>query len=153
MLPKDMRSTSAVDPELVPWARIERPWGTTYMKLLRCSVQENTFTNIVRYPAGIQLPTHLHTGHVHAFTFEGRWRYLEYDWVAGAGHYVNEPPGTVHTLVIEEETTALFAVHNAFIFFGPGGEFLKYQDAAVTLEDCQAVLARDGLELPKFVYE
>jgi 2,4'-dihydroxyacetophenone dioxygenase len=153
VMPKDLRVTSRIDPDAIPFARIQRPWGTTYMKLLRCSVAENSFTNIVRYPAGVQLATHLHTGPVHAYTFEGRWRYLEYDWEATAGSYVNEPAGTVHTLKIEDETLALFIVNGGFIYFDDKGAFIRYQDAATTLEDCKAALAVDGLELPPAVYE
>lgn len=151
-LPMDLRTTSQVDPEDIPYARLERPWGTTYMKLLKCSVAENTFTNLIRYPAGVQLATHLHTGPVHAYTFEGRWRYLEYEWEARAGSYVNEPAGTVHTLKIEEETLALFIVTGGFVYFEPDGTFIRYQDAATTLADCRAALAVDGLELPESVY-
>jgi 2,4'-dihydroxyacetophenone dioxygenase len=152
-LPEDLRTTTSIDPEGIPFARLERDWGTTYMKLLRCSVEENSFTNIIRYPAGVTLATHLHTGPVEVYTFEGKWRYLEYDWVATAGSYAHEPAGTVHTLRIEEETLALFIVNGGFVYFEPDGTFLRYQDAATTLKDCQAALARDGLELPRAVYE
>jgi quercetin dioxygenase-like cupin family protein len=152
-LPMDLRTTSKIDPDDLPYARIERPWGTTYMKLLTCSVAGNTFTNIIRYPAGVQLATHLHTGPVHAYTFAGRWRYLEYDWEAGPGSYVHEPAGTVHTLKIEEDTLALFIVTGGFVYFDEAGDFIRYQDAATTLADCKAALAADGLTLPPSVYE
>ena len=151
-MPVDLRVTSMVDPDEIPFARIERPWGTTYMKLLKCSPAEGGFTNIVRYPAGVQLATHLHTGPVHAYTFEGRWRYLEYDWEATAGTYVNEPAGTVHTLKIEEDTLALFVVSGGFVYFDDDGSFIRYQDATSTLADCKAALAADGLELPASVW-
>jgi quercetin dioxygenase-like cupin family protein len=151
-LPQDLRLTSWIDPDEIPYARLERDWGTTHMQLLRCSVADNTFTNMIRYPAGVQLATHLHTGQVHAYTFSGRWRYLEYDWEAGPGSYVSEPPGTVHTLKIEEETLALFIVDGGFIYFAPDGTFIRYQDAATTLADVQAALAVDGKELPEAVY-
>jgi quercetin dioxygenase-like cupin family protein len=152
-LPEDLRVTTAINPDDVPYARLERDWGTTYMKLLRCNVAANSFTNIIRYPAGVTLATHLHTGTVDVYTFEGRWRYLEYDWEATAGSYAHEPAGTVHTLRIEEEMLALFIVNGSFIYFNPDGTFLRYQDAATTLKDCQAALAADGLELPAAVYE
>jgi uncharacterized RmlC-like cupin family protein len=152
-LPKDLRFTSRIDPSQIPFARLERDWGTTHLQLLRCSVEGNTFSTVIRYPAGVQLATHLHTGHVHAYTFSGRWRYLEYDWEAGPGDYVSEPAGTVHTLKIEEETLALFIVNGGFIYFAPDGTFLRYQDAATTLADVQAALSVDGLELPPAVYQ
>jgi hypothetical protein len=146
-------ATFHVHPDDVPFARLERPWGTTLMKLLRVSVTENSFTNIIRWPAGTQLPTHLHTGAVDAWTFEGRWRYLEYDWAASAGDYVHEPPGTVHTLLAEEDTLALFSSYGGFLWYGPNGELAKYQDAASTLADVQAALALDGLTLPPGVID
>ncbi len=44
---------------------------------------------------------------------EGRWRYLERDWVATAGSYLFEPPGDVHTLVVDEGDTMLTLFHNS----------------------------------------
>ena len=51
--------------------------------------------------AGI-VSRHRHPAPVHGFVLEGRWRYLERDWVATAGSYLYEPPGDVHTLVVDE---------------------------------------------------
>ena len=146
-------ATFHVRPDDVPFARLDRPWGPTWMKLLRVSLTENSFTNIIRWPAGTQLPMHLHTGAVDAWTFEGRWRYLEYDWEAAAGDYVHEPPGTVHTLKVEEETLAMFTSYGGFLWYGPNGELAKYQDAASTLADVQAILAAEGLALPPGVID
>ena len=148
MLASDPSRTFHVRPDDVPYARLERPYGVTYMKLIHCSPAANTFTNIIRWEAGVRLPRHLHTGSVHAYTFEGRWRYLEYDWEATAGSYVHEPPGTVHTLQVEEPTTAMFVSYGAFIWFGPDGQMAHYQDAASTLADCRETLRSQGLELP-----
>jgi len=141
-------ATFHMNPDDIPEVRLERPWGTTWMRLIRVSLAENSFTNIVRWKAGTQLPTHLHTGSVDAFTMEGAWRYLEYDWSAKAGDYVHEPPGTVHTLRAEEDTTVFFVNQGGFVWYGPNGEMTKYQDAASTLADVQQVLAAGGLVLP-----
>ena len=51
--------------------------------------------------AGI-LSRHRHPQAVHGFVLKGRWRYLEHDWVASEGSYVFEPPGEIHTLVVDE---------------------------------------------------
>jgi hypothetical protein len=142
------RATSYVHPDEIPFAVLARPWGTTYMKLLHVDLAADRFTNIIRWPAGLQLPTHRHTGTVSAWTFSGAWRYLEYDWVATAGSYVFEPIGTVHTLQVDEDTEAMFITQGGFIYYGPGGEMTKYSDAASTLADVTAALAEQGLELP-----
>ena len=36
-----------------------------------------------------------------ATTLAGTWSYLEYDWVAGPGDFVQEFPGTIHTLKVD----------------------------------------------------
>ncbi|HEY2331850.1 MAG TPA: 2,4'-dihydroxyacetophenone dioxygenase family protein [Acidimicrobiales bacterium] len=141
-------ATSYVHPDDVPFAELARPWGTTYMKLLHVDLVADRFTNIIRWPAGLRLPTHRHTGTVSAWTFEGAWRYLEYDWVATPGSYVFEPIGTVHTLQVEQDTLALFITQGGFIYYGPDGEMTKYSDAASTLADVTAALEAQGLELP-----
>jgi len=146
-------ATYHVHPDDVPFARLERPWGTTMMKLLRVSLAENSFTNLIRWEAGVQLPTHLHTGPVDAFTFKGCWRYLEYDWEARAGDYVHEPHGTIHTLRADEDTEIMFVNNGGFVWYGPDGEMARYQDAASTLADVVRSLAADGLELPPGVVD
>ena len=40
------------------------------------------------------------------------WRYLERDWVATAGSYLFEPPGDVHTLVVDEGDAMITLFHN-----------------------------------------
>jgi hypothetical protein len=49
---------------------------------------------------------------VHGFVLDGRWRYLERDWVATAGSYLYEPPGDVHTLVVDDGDHMLTLFHN-----------------------------------------
>ena len=51
--------------------------------------------------AGV-LSRHLHPNPVHGFVLKGKWFYREHDWVATEGSYVFEPPGEIHTLVVDE---------------------------------------------------
>ncbi|WAM19141.1 hypothetical protein [Rhodococcus sp. JS3073] len=46
----------------------------------------------------------------------GRWRYLEYDWVAAPGDFVRENPGTIHRLQIFEDTEVEFTVDGTIEF-------------------------------------
>ena len=93
------------------------------------SLSTNTFVNIIEWAAGTQLPRHHHTGWVHAYTMTGSWRYLEYDWVAEANSYVHEPPGTNHTLLVEEDVKAMFVTQGAFIYFDDDDRITSYSDA------------------------
>ena len=149
MLVNDPLDTPLVHPDEVPFAVLERSYGTTLMKLVHVSIAEQTFTNIIRWDDKVRLPSHLQTGPVHAYTFEGRWHYLEYDWEATAGSVLHEPAGTTHTLeVLDTPTTVMFVTQGAFIWHVASGAMASYQDAASTLADCRAALAVQGLTLP-----
>ncbi|GGL12766.1 2,4'-dihydroxyacetophenone dioxygenase family protein [Nocardia jinanensis] len=147
-LPEDSAATEHIDLADIPFAELHRPWGTTYMKLISVSLVTNTFVNIIKWPAGIQLARHHHTGTVHAYTMDGAWRYLEYDWVARAGSYVHEPPGTNHTLHVDEDTTAMFITQGAFIYFDDNDNITAYSDAGTILGDVERALQAQGLALP-----
>jgi len=131
----------------IPFAELHRPWGTTYMKLLRCSLSENSFINIVRWTSGVRLTTHYHAGPVYAYTLSGRWHYEEYDWVATPGTLVHETPGTVHTLVVDEPTEGLFINLGPILYLDGDRRVARVQDAQSTLQDCREALAVQGLEL------
>jgi hypothetical protein len=139
--------------EDLPWAVIERDWGSYEMKLVRCSPVRNTYTNLVRWPAGLVLPKHLHMSGVHSYTFRGSWRYREHGWVATPGSYVYEPNGTVHTLEVLDDVEALFVVEGSMIWYGPDDALAKYQDASDILEDVTKGLAARGVELPSIVVQ
>ncbi|MGE0878411.1 MAG: 2,4'-dihydroxyacetophenone dioxygenase family protein [Acidimicrobiia bacterium] len=144
----DPLDTHIVHPDDIPYAALERDYGTIYMKLVHVNVAQQVFTNIMKWDAGVQLSRHYHTGPVYAYTFSGSWRYLEYDWVATAGSYVYEPPGTTHTLRVLEPTVAMFVSQGQFLWYDGEGKLSRLQDAANTLADCEAALAKQGLKLP-----
>ena len=61
--------------------------------------------------AGV-ISRHRHPAPVHGFVIDGTWRYLERDWVAIAGSYLYEPPGDVHTLIVDEGNTMITLFFN-----------------------------------------
>ena len=152
-IPIDRATTAFIDPRDIPFATLQRPWGTTRMQLLSVSLATNTFTNIIEWTAGTRLPKHHHTGSVHAYTLSGRWHYLEYDWVAEAGTYVFEPPGTNHTLEVLDNTRALFVTQGAFIYVDEHDVVTGYSDAGTMLDECRAALAKDGCTLPDSILQ
>jgi quercetin dioxygenase-like cupin family protein len=152
-IPTDRAATGFVDPAEIPVATLRRPWGTTRMQLLSVSLATNTFTNIIEWTAGTRLPKHHHTGSVHAYTLAGRWHYLDYDWVAGPGTYVFEPPGTNHTLEVLEDTRALFVTQGAFIYVDEHDTVTSFSDAGTMLEECRRALAAEGRSLPECILQ
>jgi 2,4'-dihydroxyacetophenone dioxygenase len=148
--PQSTVPTTVVDPEEFPWAM----WMEgLHVKLLQVSEETATYTLLVRFAAGVQLPIHRHMGAVHAYTLQGRWRYLEYDWEATAGMVVYEPPGSTHTLRAEGidggETVVLFTMQGGLVVFGPEGEYWAYEDAQTSKERYLMALEHQGETLPE----
>ncbi|MFD0691813.1 2,4'-dihydroxyacetophenone dioxygenase family protein [Actinomadura fibrosa] len=125
------------------------PWvnaGPVGLQVLR--VSPDTWVVRNRFQAGFQLPTHKHTGGVHAYTFSGRWRYKEYgvDYVAGT--FIHEPPGSIHTLTIEEDSDILFVIEGAFIEYDANGNISGIVDGESTLNAYYALCDAAGVPRP-----
>jgi hypothetical protein len=91
----------------------ETPWvplvpDVAWIKHLAFDVRAGTATHILKVGAGGILERHRHRGGVVGYTLSGSWRYLEYDWVATAGSWVQEFPGAIHTLRSDAGMETLF---------------------------------------------
>ncbi len=135
-------------PARLPWVEVELPTGVVGAKLLRVSEPTASFTVLSRMPAGVEVPRHRHLGDVHAFTQSGRWRYLEYDWVAGPGSYVYEPPGSVHTLEVLDDMETIFVISGGQLMLGPNNEVLAVEDASTARALYCGMLESQGLPVP-----
>jgi hypothetical protein len=79
---------------------------------------------------------------------KGRWRYLEHDWVAQEDGFVYEPPGGVHTLVVEEpvkDMITFFNVNGAMIYVDEEGKTVGYEDVHSKIDMCRAHYENVGL--------
>ena len=76
------------------------------------NVSQGYWVHITKVTKAGVVSRHRHPAPVHGFVIEGKWRYLERDWVATAGSYLYEPPGDVHTLVVDEGDTMKTLFHN-----------------------------------------
>jgi 2,4'-dihydroxyacetophenone dioxygenase len=125
-----------------------------WFKPLRLSPERRLWANLLKVsPAGL-LNRHRHLGPVEAWVLQGRWRYLEHDWVAGPGSYVHEPEGDVHTLVVEpgEEMVTLFLVHGAVEYLAEDGSVAYTDTAERKLELYEAHCHAHGLPVLDVVY-
>jgi 2,4'-dihydroxyacetophenone dioxygenase len=127
------------------------------LKLLLADVEGGVFVVRIRFAPGVQLPPHLHTGAVHAFTFSGEWSYLEYpdSPPSKAGSYLYEPAGSIHTLKVAdhnaEETDALFVVFGAMVIYGDDGTVAAVIDAASHRRDYVETLRAQRKPVPQFI--
>lgn len=120
------------------------------LKLLMADIEGGRFVVRLRFAPGTQLPTHKHTGEVHAFTLSGEWYYLEYgsQTRSRAGSYLYEAPGSTHTLKVADdntgETDVVYVVYGALLHMDETGAIVAVGDAESHLRDyAAAVRARD----------
>ena len=130
----------------------ERVWvpqapGVCFRPLMLNTVTGGWF-NLLRVRKSGVLSRHRHPMAVYGYVIKGRWHYLEHDWVAEQGGFVYEPPGEVHTLVVEEgveEMITMFNVNGAMIYVDEKGSTIGYEDVFTKLEMCQAHYEEVGL--------
>jgi hypothetical protein len=87
---------------------------------------------------------------VTGYVIKGAWRYLEHDWIAKAGSFVYEPPGEIHTLVVddvvgENEMITQFNIHGAMIYLDENGKTTGYEDVFTKIAMCRQHYTEVGL--------
>jgi hypothetical protein len=87
---------------------------------------------------------------VTGYVIRGAWRYLEHDWVAKEGSFVYEPPGEIHTLVVDEMTGAgemitFFNIHGAMVYVDDAGKVTGYEDVFTKIAMCRKHYVECGL--------
>ena len=103
--------------------------------------------NLLRVRRSGVLSRHRHPAPVHGYVIKGSWRYLEHDWVAGEGDYVFEPPGEVHTLVVDDddEMITLFHVFGALVYYDEHDQPMGHDDVHTKIEMCRRHFAATRL--------
>jgi hypothetical protein len=82
------------------------------------------------------------------YVINGKWRYLEHDWVAEEGSFVYELPGEVHTLVVPDdchEMITFFNISGAMIYLDQAGQQIGYEDVFSKIEMCRTHYGEVGL--------
>ncbi|WPB58917.1 2,4'-dihydroxyacetophenone dioxygenase family protein [Xylophilus sp. GOD-11R] len=106
--------------------------------------------NLLRVRRAGVLSRHIHPSAVTGFVLKGAWRYLEHDWIASEGSFVYEPPGEIHTLVVDEtageqEMITFFNIQGALIYVDGDGRQTGYEDVFSKIEMCRAHYREVGL--------
>lgn len=125
------------------------------LQLLQVDFDHNIRVTRARLAPGVRLRTHIHTGHVFAWTVSGSWHYLEYPQSSQANSYLYEPAGSRHTLHVPDDSAepadVIFIVHGSNIELGPSGEIegatSAMDIARAYLEACRA----QGLPRPDVI--
>ncbi len=124
----------AIQSDEIPWVpQGERVW----FKPLRFDLAAGRWVNLLKITGGGRVNRHRHTGgQVLGFCLQGSWRYLEREWVARPGTFVYEPPGDIHTLVVDdaEEMITLFLLEGVVQYLDDEDRVV-YQDDVYTKID------------------
>jgi 2,4'-dihydroxyacetophenone dioxygenase len=130
----------------------ERVWvpqaPDVWFRPLMLNTVSGGWFNLLRVRKSGVLSRHRHPMAVYGFVIKGKWRYLEHDWVAEQGNFVYEPPGEVHTLVVDppiDEMITLFNVNGAMIYVDEQGATIAYEDVFTKIEMCRKHYAQNGL--------
>ncbi len=140
----DLVTTALPEDERLWVPQAENVW----FRPLLFNTVNGEWVNVLRVRKSGMLNRHRHPAPVHGFVLRGSWRYLEHDWVAREGMYVFEPPGEIHTLVVDpgvDEMMTLFHVSGALIYVDEKGKAVTYDDVHTKIEMCRRHFAAVGL--------
>jgi quercetin dioxygenase-like cupin family protein len=134
-----------VKKESPPWAEVTTG---VEVRMLSTFSDGTGYAALFRFAPGTRLPRHHHLGRVHAYTLQGRWRYLEYEWTAEPGSYALETPGSIHTLEVAadavEPAVVLFISEAGMVLVNDDGSPMLVWDARAMNEVYQSALAASG---------
>ncbi len=122
--------------------------GGVSVRPLYISPEKNMWSGVMYAKKAGLVNRHYHPREVFAYTISGQWSYLEHDWVAKAGDFVYETPGSAHTLVAHETgepMRALFIVHAPLIWLDEDGKTVGYFDVHDYLKMCRDHYEKVGL--------
>ena len=147
-------SAIGMQPEIVARAipEDERVWvpqaADVWFRPLMFNTVSGGWFNLLRVRRSGVLSRHRHPMAVYGYVLKGSWHYLEHDWIAEEGGFVYEPPGEVHTLVVDEgveEMITMFNVNGAMIYVDENGETVGYEDVFTKMEMCRKHYEKVGL--------
>ena len=135
----------------------ESPWvpfkgNTTFIRHLSFDVRSNMYANVLWVKQGGMLGRHKHRGRVFGYTVEGSWRYLEYDWIARSGSYVQESPGAIHTLVSDEGMKTIFWLNGSLEFFDEQDHLLETLDVFWFIDHYLSYCRENRIEINKKLF-
>ncbi|TCJ13671.1 cupin [Rubrobacter taiwanensis] len=134
----------AIHGEEIPWVpQAEGVW----FKPLRFDLGTGRWINLLKVTGGGRVNRHRHGGQVHGYVIRGSWRYLERDWVARPGTLVWEPPGDIHTLVVDEgEMITLFMIEGVIQYMDEEDNLIYQDDVFTKLERYLNHCREQGIE-------
>jgi len=150
-----VRATASPVPADIAIAAVptdERIWVPqlpgVWMRPLMFNTVIGQWHSLLRVTQSGVVSRHRHPGAVYGYVIKGSWRYLEHQWIAESGHFVYEPPGETHTLVVPAdcpEMITYFDVTGALLYLDEDGHQVGYEDVFTKIDMCRAHYQAVGL--------
>lgn len=139
--------TSNVKADSVPWVPFTPYSDEVFLKYFKIDPIHGEILVSMRFPPGIQLPTHYHTGTVIGHTIKGAWRYLEHGWVSEAGDTVYETAASSHTpeSVGDEGAEVFFVIVGELLFLDEGGNIVARENWKTSIQRYEAYCQANGI--------
>ena len=141
--------TANVKADSVPWVPFAPYSDEVELKYFKIDPIHGEIVVSMKFPPGIQLPTHYHTGTVIGHTMKGAWRYLEHDWVSEAGDTVYETAASSHTpeSVGTEDAEVFFVIIGELLFLDGDGDIIARENWKTSIERYENFCREHGLEI------
>ncbi|MET3289238.1 UNVERIFIED_CONTAM: 2,4'-dihydroxyacetophenone dioxygenase [Brevibacillus sp. OAP136] len=141
----------AIDVDDIPWVPVKTGH---WFKPLRFDLATGTWTIMTKISPSAAISRHRHTGSVFAYTIQGEWRYLERTWIAKAGTVAYEPPGDVHTLVVngEEDMITLFIIVGCNQYLDDNDQIIGQDDVFTRLKLYQDYCSTQHIPFQELCY-
>jgi len=143
--------TAVIDGESLPWVPFTPFAENVLLKYFKLDPIRGEWIVMMKAPLDMQLPRHHHTGTVMVYTFEGRWKYKEHDWVATPGSIVYETAASTHTPeVVSAEgeggyAVMLVQVSGDLLFFDENDNIIALENWKTGLQRYLAYCAQHGI--------
>jgi hypothetical protein len=142
----------AISIDDLPWV----PQGeNVWFKPLRFDIAHGRWVNLLKVTRAGRINRHRHAGgQVLGYVIQGQWRYLERAWEARAGTFVYEPPGDIHTLVVEgsEEMQTLFILEGVIQYLDDSDQIIYQDDVFSKLDRYLTYCRKNGVEPLDLIY-
>jgi len=153
-LTADVPSAVHVGADELPFVDIG---GGNKLKVLQVKEREGLWIVENIFMNGFEVQKHRHTGPVWGYTTTGAWKYKEYDYVNRAGSFLYEPAGSVHTLMVPDDTVGLtdvwFQIYGANLNLDADGNVEMVTDASTVLRSYMHRCEKQGLPRPNVVVD
>lgn len=146
MLATQELETNYVDGSELPWVPFTPFTDQVQLKYYKIDPVHGEVVMSMRMPAGVDLPTHYHTGIVILYTVSGAWRYKEHDWIARAGDAVYETAGSSHAPEALEDSEIFLTLVGDLLFLDEEGRIIAQENWKTSATRYLGYCEENGIE-------